>query len=53
MNLTNKILCVCALVLLFGACAFIAKGNFGRALIVAAPAIGALWFVSNDKKKIK
>lgn len=50
MSLTNKIMCVCILILLLGACAFIAKGNFGRALVLAAPAIGALWFVSNDKK---
>ena len=52
-NLQRTIIAGCSLLLLLGACALIAKAEFGRALVVAIPAFVGVWVVSNDKNQIK
>lgn len=52
-NLQRGIIASCALILLLGACALIAKAEFGRALVVALPAFVGVWVVSNEKNQIK
>jgi hypothetical protein len=52
-NLQRAIIAGCSLLLLLGACALIAKAEFGRALVVALPAFVGVWVVSNDKNQIK
>jgi hypothetical protein len=51
--MANKILLVCALILLVGACAFTARGEFGRSLVLIVPALVVLEFVSRGNKQIK
>lgn len=51
--MVNKILLLCALALLVGACAFTARGEFGRALVLFAPALLVLEFVTRSNKQIK
>ena len=52
-NLQRAIIAGCSLLLLLGACAFVAKAEFGRALVVALPAFVGVWVVSNEKNQIK
>ncbi len=51
-NLSRKIIASCALILLLGACALIAKAEWGRALVLVVPAIVGL-LVADGKKQIK
>lgn len=51
--MVNKILLVCALILLVGACAFTARGEFGRSLVLVIPALLVLEYVSRSGKQIK
>ena len=52
-NLQRGIIASCSMILLLGACALIAKAEWGRALVVALPAFVGVWVVSNDKNQIK
>lgn len=49
-NLQRAIIASCALILLLCACTFVAKAEFGRALVVAIPAFVGVWVVSNEKQ---
>ena len=51
-NLQRGIIASCALILLLGACALIAKAEFGRALVLVVPAIVGL-LVIDGKNQIK
>ena len=51
-NLQRAIIASCALILLLGACALIAKAEWGRSLILVVPAIVGL-LVADGKKQIK
>ena len=51
--MVNKILLLCALALLVCACAFVARGEFGRSLVLVVPALVVLEFVSRGNKQIK
>jgi hypothetical protein len=49
----NKVLLLCALALLVGACAFTARGEFGRSFVLIIPALLVLEYVSRGNKQIK
>jgi hypothetical protein len=51
-NLQRAIIASCALILLLCACTFVAKAEWGRALVVAIPAFVGL-LVADGKKQIK
>lgn len=50
-NLQRAIIACCSMLLLVGACAFVAKAEWGRALVLAVPAIVGLLVI--DGKQIK
>ena len=52
-NLQRGIIASCSMILLIGACAFVAKAEWGRALVLAAPAFMGVWVVSSNDNQIK
>lgn len=51
-NLQRGIIASCSMILLLGACALIAKAEWGRALVLVVPAIVGL-LVIDGKNQIK